>query len=111
MAKSADYNLGEFTYPRGWFVVADSAGLGATPINTRYFGEDVVIFRKANGEAAMLSAYCPHMGTHLGRNDTSWTVLSGEHIDAEGIRCPFHGWRFGADGKCNNIPYFDGPIP
>ena len=28
-----------------------------------------------------------------------------------GIRCPYHGWRFGADGKCNHIPYHDGAIP
>lgn len=43
MATSADYNLGEFTFPRGWFVVADAAAIGDTPLNTRYFGEDVVI--------------------------------------------------------------------
>jgi len=111
MAKTADYKLGEFTFPRGWFLVAESSTVGKTPLNLRYFGEDVVIFRKADGVVAMLEAYCPHMGTHLGKNKTSWTVVSGDHVDGEGIRCPFHGWRFGADGKCNNIPYFDGPIP
>jgi 3-ketosteroid 9alpha-monooxygenase subunit A len=51
------------------------------------------------------------MGTHLGRNDTADIVVSGHHVEGDSIRCPFHGWRFGADGKCNQIPYFDGPIP
>ena len=26
-------------------------------------------------------------------------------VVGENIRCPFHGWRFGSDGKCNEIPY------
>ena len=62
-------------------------------------------------QPAMLEAYCPHMGTHLGRSQASYVVESGQHVDGEGIRCPFHGWRFGADGRCDDIPYFDGPIP
>ena len=26
-------------------------------------------------------------------------------VVGENIRCAFHGWRFGSDGKCNEIPY------
>jgi 3-ketosteroid 9alpha-monooxygenase subunit A len=111
MARSADYNLGEYPFPRGWFAVASSSDVGKTPTNTRYFGEDVVIFRTAGGQAVMLQAYCPHMGTHLGKSRTSYVVESGQLVDEAGIRCPFHGWRFGVDGRCNHIPYFDGPIP
>lgn len=111
MATSADYDLGEYAFPRGWFVVADSAQITRKPCNARYFGQEVVIFRGESGRVAMLEAYCPHMGTHLGRNSTSHIVTSGRHVDGEGIRCPFHGWRFGADGRCDDIPYFDGPIP
>jgi 3-ketosteroid 9alpha-monooxygenase subunit A len=111
MARSAEYNLGEYDFPRGWFVVANSSDVTTTPLNLRYFGEDVVIFRDGAGKAAMLEAYCPHMGTHFGKSKASYVVASGQHVDAHGIRCPFHGWRFGADGKCNDIPYFDGPIP
>jgi 3-ketosteroid 9alpha-monooxygenase subunit A len=111
MATSADYNLGEYPFPRGWFAVANSSEVGAKPLSARYFGEEVVIFRGAGGRVAMLEAYCPHMGTHLGRSEASYVVESGQHIDGEGIRCPFHGWRFGADGRCDDIPYFDGPIP
>ena len=32
-------------------------------------------------------------------------------MEGDSIRCPYHAWRFGPDGKCNDIPYHDGPIP
>ncbi|CAN7454122.1 Rieske 2Fe-2S domain-containing protein [Phenylobacterium sp. LjRoot225] len=111
MAQSADYGLGEFPFPRGWFAVANGSEIGGTPTTARYFGAEVVIFRGEDGQAVMLEAYCPHMGTHLGRSRSSYIVASGQHVEAGGIRCPFHGWRFGPDGRCNDIPYFDGPIP
>jgi 3-ketosteroid 9alpha-monooxygenase subunit A len=41
MAKTQDYRLGEFTFPRGWFVVAESSQIGTTPHSDRFFGEDV----------------------------------------------------------------------
>ena len=111
MAKTQDYRLGEFTYPRGWFVVADASKIGSTPVSERFFGKDVVLYRGGSGRIVMLDAYCPHMGTHLGRNKTSTLVVTGRHLDGDSIRCPFHGWRFGPDGKCNEIPFHDGAIP
>jgi len=111
MAKTADYKLGEFTFPRGWFVVADASRVTSTPLSERYFGEDVVLYRGASGRVVMLDAYCPHMGTHLGKNKTSALVVRGKHVEDDCIRCPFHGWRFGPDGKCNEIPAHNGPIP
>jgi 3-ketosteroid 9alpha-monooxygenase subunit A len=27
------------------------------------------------------------------------------------IGCPDHAWRFGSDGRCDNIAHFAGPIP
>jgi 3-ketosteroid 9alpha-monooxygenase subunit A len=111
MAKTADYGLGEFNFPRGWFVVADARDVSRTPLNLRYFGQDLVLFRGAAGQPVMLDAYCPHMGTHFGKSRTSWTVESGRLVEGDSIRCPFHAWRFGADGRCIEIPYFDGPIP
>jgi 3-ketosteroid 9alpha-monooxygenase subunit A len=111
MATSADYKLGQYAFPRGWFAVANSADIQQAPHNARYFGEDVVLYRGKSGKVAMLSAYCPHMGTHLGKSRNSHVVTSGSLFDGDSIRCPFHGWRFGPDGRCNNIPYYDGPIP
>lgn len=111
MATTQDYNLGPNPYPRGWFVVADAADLDRTPQNLRYFGQDVVLYRGASGRPIMLDAYCPHMGTHLGKNTTSFTLHEGSPVEGDSIRCPYHAWRFGADGKCDQIPYFKGPVP
>lgn len=111
MATTAEYNLGEYAFPRGWFFVAASAQVGRKPFNVHYFGQDMVLYRGESERVVMLDAYCPHMGTHLGKSRDSATVLSDTFMEGDAIRCPFHAWRFGADGRCNHIPYFDGPIP
>lgn len=105
MATTADYGLGEFTYPRGWFMIGQSADATRTPIGVRYFGEDMVLYRGDSGRVFLMEAYCPHMGTHLANNTTSYVIKDGTHVEGDNIRCPYHGWRFGPDGRCNQIPY------
>ena len=97
MARTADYQLGEFTYPRGWFMLGDASTMGAAPTTLRYFGKDMVFYRGESGTPHLVDAYCPHMGAHLGRNTTSYIVRDGEQVQGESIRCPFHGWRFGPE--------------
>lgn len=107
MATTLDYRLGDHQFPRGWFMVGESQDIGKAPVPIRYFGRDLVIYRGESGAPYVVEAYCPHMGAHLARNSTSYIVRDGEQIEGESIRCPFHGWRFGADGACNHIPYSD----
>lgn len=107
MAKTSDYGFGPFQYPRGWFMIAAVDEVADSPVPLRYFGEDLVLYRGKSGGLHLMSAYCPHMGAHLALNSTSYIVRDGEQIDGDSIRCPFHGWRFGPDGKCNQIPYSD----
>jgi len=109
MATTADYGLGEFAFPRGWFMVARSRDVGSAPAPLRAFGRDLVIYRGASGRAVLMSAYCPHMPTHLAAEQTSTSGV--RRIEGDSIRCPYHSWRFGPDGACNEIPYFNGPIP
>lgn len=111
MATTAEYRLGENTFARGWHMIADATALGKTPMPLRFFARDMVLYRGESGTPHLVDAYCPHMGAHLGRNETSYIVRDNERIEGESIRCPFHGWRFGADGHCNQIPYSDQKPP
>ena len=45
MAKSADYKLGPETYPRGWFVVAESSELVNKALRAHFFGQDFALYR------------------------------------------------------------------
>ena len=84
------------TFPQGWFVVAWSRELGPEGVMPlRYFGRDLVLFRTEQGPA-VLDAFCPHLGAHLGH---------GGCVEGNAIKCPFHAWRFNAAGECVDIPY------
>lgn len=116
MATTKDYRLGDFTFPRGWFMIATSDDINDhKPQAVRFFGRDFALYRgRATGRVVLLDAYCPHMKTHLAAdNDTSYVIIDGggTNIEGDSIRCPYHAWRFGPDGKCDDIPYHEGPIP
>ncbi len=83
--------------PFGWFCVSESEALVRGEVRAvHYAGRELVLFRGEDGEAHVFDAYCPHLGAHLGR---------GGQVVANTIRCPFHAWRFGADGRCVEVPY------
>ena len=100
--QSADHYRYPFSaYPTGWYMVAESASLApGDVVPVRYFGRDFVLFRTEAGLPVMLDAHCPHLGAHLGY---------GGVVDGEGIRCPFHSWRFDNDGRCDDVPYKTSP--
>ena len=110
MAKTEDYNLGQFIYPRGWFMIADAEELQNEALPLEFFGREFVLYRGETGRVVLLDAYCAHMGSHIAKNATSFVVMDGQ-IEGDSIRCPYHAWRYGPDGKCDDIPYHDGPIP
>lgn len=116
MAQTKDYRLGEFTFPRGWFMIAEASELmDGKPLPVRFFGKEFALYRGlTSGKVILLDAYCPHMGTNLaGPNHTSYVVQDnlGTNIEGDSIRCPYHAWRFGPDGKCDDIPYHEGEPP
>lgn len=110
MATTVEYELGPFTFPRGWFMVADAEDVGDEVVPLRFFGKELALYRGKSGSLVLLDAICPHMGTNIARNTTSYVVLDGQ-VEGDSVRCPYHGWRYGPDGKCDDIPYHDGPIP
>lgn len=111
MATSKEYGLGEFDFPRGWFMIADAAEITQTPQAIRYFGQDLIIYRGKSGRPVVLEAYCPHMRVHIARNTTSYIVKDGDQVEGDSIRCPGHGWRFTPEGQCDDIPYSTHGVP
>ena len=81
----------------GWYQIGWSSDFPigeAKPL--QYFNEDLVAYRGDSGELHVLDAYCRHMGAHLGH---------GGWVEADCIRCPYHGWVWDADGRNIEIPY------
>ncbi len=60
------------------------------PVRVRLLGENLVCFRDTDGNVGLLAAQCPHRKASLffGRNEEG------------GLRCLYHGWKFGVDGQC-----------
>ncbi len=86
-------------FPIGWFSVFRSHDLRVGEVRrVTAFARELALFRTRSGKAVVTDAFCPHLGAHLG--------VRGRVV-GESIRCPFHGWRFGADGACVEIPYCD----
>lgn len=100
MAMSARFPMSP--YPTSWYRVMNSEDLPADePRQARYFGRDLVVFRDASGSPRTLDAHCPHLGASLA---VGGRVVAGE------VECPFHGWRFDAEGRCTAMAY-PGRVP
>jgi len=84
-------------YPDGWFRIAYSEDLKAGEVKPlKVLGQDLVLFRSESGQAAVLDAFCPHLGAHLGH---------GGKVCGESIECPFHAWQINGQGEVTKIPY------
>jgi nitrite reductase/ring-hydroxylating ferredoxin subunit len=89
-------------FPVGWFAIAFSEELGPGQVQRGgWLGQELVLFRTRAGRAVVMDAHCPHMGAHMGH---------GGVVIGEGLRCPFHGFCFSADGACVSTPY-GGKLP
>jgi phenylpropionate dioxygenase-like ring-hydroxylating dioxygenase large terminal subunit len=82
-------------YINFWYPIAASDEVrDDKPLRVELMGLRYVTFRTDDGQAHVLRDVCVHRGGSLGKG---W-VREG------GVVCPYHGWRFGGDGKCQHIP-------
>ena len=80
----------------GWYKVADSNDIGSMEaIQVDDFPTQIVVWRGKDDQLSALDLYCRHMGASL---------ACGE-VEEDGIRCPFHAWRWSGEGSCNEVPY------
>jgi len=63
----------------------------------RLMGENLVMYKDLSGKYGVLDRHCPHR-----RADLSYGF-----VEEDGLRCNYHGWLFGKDGKCLAQPYED----
>jgi phenylpropionate dioxygenase-like ring-hydroxylating dioxygenase large terminal subunit len=86
-----------FPIPFGWFCVGYPEDFPAgEPKPLYYWDRHLVGWRDAEGAVHVQDAFCPHLGAHLGHGGT---------VDGCEIVCPFHGWRYDAEGANTAIPY------
>jgi 3-ketosteroid 9alpha-monooxygenase subunit A len=82
-------------YARGWHCLGLASDYTSKPVALDYFGTKLAAYRGEDGQVHILDGYCPHMGADL--------TLGC--VEGNSLRCPFHSWRWGADGVCDDIPY------
>ncbi|HEY6199695.1 MAG TPA: Rieske 2Fe-2S domain-containing protein [Candidatus Binatia bacterium] len=81
---------------RYWHPVAVAGELtDEQPIKAvRILGENLVVFRDTVGKYGLIAERCPHRSASLAYG----------RVDAEGIRCAYHGWKFDHNGRCLQQP-------
>jgi len=81
---------------RYWHPVAAAAELtDEKPIRAvKILGEELVIYRDKAGRYGLVGEHCPHR----------LASLAFGRVEEEGIRCPYHGWKFDGAGKCLEQP-------
>src|SRR5437762_2201941 len=76
---------------RYWMPIAAQGELDETPVKAvRLMGEDLVLYKDMAGTYGLLDRHCPHR-----RADLSYGF-----VEDCGLRCNYHGWRFGETGRC-----------
>src|SRR6059058_5927524 len=82
-----------------WHPVAYADALVSAPLRVMLLGEPVVLWRDSQGKPHALSDVCIHRGT----------ALSLGRVVEDELMCPYHGWRYGTDGRCKAIPQLADP--
>lgn len=76
-----------------WLIACPSRSLQTQPFACTILDVPVVLFRTSQGVAAILDR-CPHRGA----------PFSAGRIQADFVRCPYHGWQFNRHGQCVHRP-------
>jgi phthalate 4,5-dioxygenase len=64
------------------------------PVRVKMLSERLIAFRNSEGEYGLIDEFCAHRGVSL------WFG----NVQECGIRCAYHGWKYGTDGQCLEVP-------
>lgn len=64
------------------------------PVRVKLLSESLLAFRDTQGRVTLMDEFCAHRRVSLwfGRNEM------------DGIRCPYHGWKYDFTGQCTEVP-------
>jgi phthalate 4,5-dioxygenase oxygenase subunit len=64
------------------------------PVRVKLLSERLIAFRDTQGRVGLMDEFCAHRGVSLwfGRNEDN------------GLRCPYHGWKYDVTGQCVDVP-------
>src|SRR5947199_2329358 len=64
------------------------------PVRVKLLSERLLAFRDTQGRYGLIDEFCAHRGVSLwfGRNEEN------------GLRCPYHGWKYDIRGRCVEVP-------
>jgi phthalate 4,5-dioxygenase oxygenase subunit len=67
---------------------------GCPPVRVKLLSERMIAFRDSAGKLGLTDEFCAHRGVSLwfGRNEEN------------GLRCPYHGWKYDTTGQCVEVP-------
>jgi phenylpropionate dioxygenase-like ring-hydroxylating dioxygenase large terminal subunit len=67
---------------------------GCPPVRVQLLGEKLVAVRDGQGRMGLVDEFCAHRRVSL------WFG----RVEDDGVRCPYHGWKYDVTGQCADIP-------
>lgn len=84
-----------------WYAVAEVGDVADAPLARRLLGQPYVLWRSASGEIVAAPDRCPHREA----------PLSIGSVDGGELTCAYHGWVFGDEGRCVQVPSAAESVP
>jgi len=84
-----------------WYPIVSASKLTEEPMPFTLLGENIVLWKAADGTVACLQDRCCHRTAKL----------SLGFVEEGNIVCGYHGWTFAGDGSCVRVPQFEDDQP
>ena len=80
---------------RYWYPIATTKELDTEPVMAvRLLSENLALYRNDQGKLGLVAERCPHRGASMAYGIP----------EEDGLRCPYHGWKFSTEGRCLEQP-------
>ncbi len=86
--------VGQLALDHQWYPIALVEDIAPGPVGIQVLGLSYVLWRSDDGSLTAAPDRCPHRESPLSE---------GRMVDGC-VECPYHGWRFGAGGRCELVP-------